>query len=39
MTLVVFGRDWRRPRPVERPRPEVAESLERTAVEDVTPEG
>lgn len=39
MTLVVFGRDWRRPRPAERPRPEPAESFEKTAVEDVAPEG
>ena len=39
MTLVVFGRDWRRPRPVETPRPEAAETFEKTAVEDVAPEG
>jgi hypothetical protein len=39
MTLVVFGRDWRRPRPVEKPRPESADSLEKTAVEEVAPEG
>jgi hypothetical protein len=39
MTLVIFGRDWRRPRPMEAPRSAPAESFEKTAVEDVTPEG
>lgn len=39
MTLVVFGRDWRRPRPAEVSRPEPPDALERTAVEEITPEG
>lgn len=39
MTLVVLGRDWRRPRAPEAHRVESPGSLEKTAVEDVTAEG
>lgn len=39
MTLVVFGRDWRRTRPAEASRSESPDALERTAVEEVSPEG